>query len=277
VTTETELFALFEEGNPVPDLDGLGSVALDAAAYLATLEQRSSDMTQLDTKAKDNKEKKKNGMAFLVAAAVVIVAGIGFMVVNQGDETLADAPELSVVIANLEAWNSGDYDGYLATFTVEAAQGDWGPDGNYGRGEPAHNLPQVLMNANSRIELVEPCRVIETSQTGESTVQCLTIERNDWSGPAGITTSATQTFVVNAENKISRVDTYYGAGLRDVSAYSAGFWLWLQVAHPGVYEEIKPINHGNLPGWPRDEADMLIAVQYVDGFVAQTDDYPINP
>ncbi len=25
MTTETEVFALFEEGNPVPDLDGLGS------------------------------------------------------------------------------------------------------------------------------------------------------------------------------------------------------------------------------------------------------------
>ena len=46
MTTETEVFALFEEGNPVPDLDGLGSDALDAAAYLATLETRSSEVTQ---------------------------------------------------------------------------------------------------------------------------------------------------------------------------------------------------------------------------------------
>ena len=46
MTTETEVFALFEGGNPVPDLDGLGSDALDAAAYLATLETRSSEVTQ---------------------------------------------------------------------------------------------------------------------------------------------------------------------------------------------------------------------------------------
>ena len=43
MTTETEVFALFEEGKPVPDLDGLGSDALDAAAYIATLETRSSE------------------------------------------------------------------------------------------------------------------------------------------------------------------------------------------------------------------------------------------
>ena len=276
VKTEERLMAMYANANPVELEDLLNMVELDDAEYLATLEQRSSEVTQLDTKAKDNKEKKKkNGMAFLVAAGVVIVAGIGFLVVNQGDETAA--PELSVVIANYEAWNSGDYESYLATFTVEAAQGDWGPAGNYVSGEPAHNLPQVLMNANSRIELVEPCRVIETSPTGESTVQCLTIERNDWHGPAGITYSATQTFVVNAENKISSVDQH-GSCCRDEFAYNAGFWLWLQVAHPDVYEEIKPDgNSDNLPGWPRDEADMLIAVQYVDEFVAQSDDYPINP
>ena len=40
---ETQVLALFEEGNPIPDLDGLEPIDIDAAAYLAILEQRSSE------------------------------------------------------------------------------------------------------------------------------------------------------------------------------------------------------------------------------------------
>ena len=203
-------------------------------------------------------------MAFLVAAVVVIVAGIGFMVLTQGNEVPPAAPALSVVMTSYEAWNNGDYDGYLATFTVEAAE------------EEAGDLTQILMNANQQIEPVEPCRVIETSPTGESTVQCLTTVRNDWNGPAGITDNGTETFVVNAENKISSRDDL----TPDFSAYfkfNREFWLWFLMAYPDVYEEIKPIDAESLPGWQRDPSDMLIAVQYVDEFVAQSDDYPISP
>ena len=34
---------------------------------------------------------------------------------------------------------------------------------------------------------------------------------------------------------------------------------------------------GGLPGWRRDPADMFIAVQHVEEFVAQSDGYPISP
>jgi len=44
VSVESQVIALFEEGNPVPDLDDLETIDLDAAAYLATLSQRSSEV-----------------------------------------------------------------------------------------------------------------------------------------------------------------------------------------------------------------------------------------
>lgn len=89
--TEDRGLTMLAGANPVPQLD-LIDVDVEASKYLATLEQRSSEVTQLDTKAKDHKEKKKNVMAFLVAAVVVIVAGIGFMVLTQGDEVPTAAP-----------------------------------------------------------------------------------------------------------------------------------------------------------------------------------------
>jgi hypothetical protein len=85
VTTETEVFALFEEGNPVPDLDGLGSDALDAAAHLATPETRSSEVTQLDTKPTEQKGDKRSPMMWLVAAAAVIVIGVALSLTGSAD------------------------------------------------------------------------------------------------------------------------------------------------------------------------------------------------
>lgn len=85
MTTETELFALFEEGNSVPDLNGLGSVDLDAAAYLATLEQRSSEVTQLETKQTETKTRKST-VPWLIAAGVAAVIGVAVIVAAQNTE-----------------------------------------------------------------------------------------------------------------------------------------------------------------------------------------------
>ena len=87
--TEEHVVSFFDQANPIPDVELLDMEQIGAARHLVTLEQRSSEVTRLDTKTQDHREKsKKNVMAFLVAAAVVIVAGIGFMVLTRGDEVL---------------------------------------------------------------------------------------------------------------------------------------------------------------------------------------------
>ena len=94
--TEEQVVRFFDQANPIPDVELLDMEQIGAARHLATLEQRSSEVTRLDTKTQDNREKnKKNVMAFLVAAVVVIVAGIGFMVLTRGDEVLAAGPVTS--------------------------------------------------------------------------------------------------------------------------------------------------------------------------------------
>lgn len=127
---ETQVLALFEEGNPIPDLDGLEPINLDAAAYLATLEQRSSGMTQLDTKQKDQEQKKTVRQRWLVAAVAIILAGVALILINQSDEApIADQPfgpdsALDVTESFVAAHNAGDLDAVLALFTVDATFGD---------------------------------------------------------------------------------------------------------------------------------------------------------
>jgi hypothetical protein len=126
VNIETQALALFEEGNPIPDLDGLEPIDIDAAAYLATLEQRSSGMTQLDTKQKDHKQKKTIRPWLVAAAVVVILAGIAVIVMNQSDEApIADQPfgpdsALDVSESFVAAHNAGDFDGVMVLFTEDA-------------------------------------------------------------------------------------------------------------------------------------------------------------
>jgi len=99
VTIETEVLALFEEGNPVPDLNDLDSVALDAAAYLATLEQRSSEMTQVETAEETETPKRPLG-PWLIAAAAAVVLGVAIVLVTSNTETapVATIPTATTVV-----------------------------------------------------------------------------------------------------------------------------------------------------------------------------------
>jgi hypothetical protein len=122
VNIETQVLALFEEGNPIPDLDGLEPIEIDAAAYLATLEQRSSQVTQVDTKQKDQEKKKTVRQRWLVAAVVIILAGIALVLVNQGDETpVATQPGPDEVLADyLEVWNAEDAEAVMVFYAEDA-------------------------------------------------------------------------------------------------------------------------------------------------------------
>ena len=68
--------ALLAEGNPATEVAEDASTGVPAATYLATLEQRSSDMTQLETKKSEQESKRFWTTPWLVAAIAVIVLGV---------------------------------------------------------------------------------------------------------------------------------------------------------------------------------------------------------
>lgn len=131
---EDHVFTLLVESNPIPQIEDLDLVDVGGARYLATLEQRSSEMTQLDTKP-EQQEPKRSGVLWLVAAAVAILVGVGLIVVIQneqtqvGDQTASTNPAVAptqvdafsiedaeaMVDSWFDAYNTGDDQASLAS------------------------------------------------------------------------------------------------------------------------------------------------------------------
>ena len=79
-------------------------------------------MTQVDTKQKDQEKKKTVRQRWLVAAVVIILAGIALVLVNQGDETpVATQPSPDEVLADyLEVWNAEDGEAVMVFYAEDA-------------------------------------------------------------------------------------------------------------------------------------------------------------
>lgn len=93
--TEGRAVALLDEVNPVPDLESYEVAEAEVAAYLATLGQRSNEMTQLDTDKKESTEEKRPMMPWLVAAATAVILGAAIVLVTQSTEEAPPAAQLT--------------------------------------------------------------------------------------------------------------------------------------------------------------------------------------
>ncbi len=110
--TEDRGLTMLAGANPVPQLD-LIDVDVEAAKYLATLEQRSSGMMQLGTKTKDQTDTRRRPKAVLAAAlAVVVLVGGGvvlLLVARQESSPVATPPSadpVAIAEAYIEARNA---------------------------------------------------------------------------------------------------------------------------------------------------------------------------
>ena len=99
MSIENHVLALIEEGNPVPDPDQITDIPVEPAAYLATLNQRSSEVTQLDTRVEKSDNRKK--WLWAAAAALVVIAG-STAVLTSGEEppVATDPPPTTITDTN---------------------------------------------------------------------------------------------------------------------------------------------------------------------------------
>lgn len=299
-----DIAELMRAANPVPDPAGaLTDDELDALLLLTQTRSGNMDTKQLQTPVEPGKKRYRG---LLVAAAVfasVLVVGGGIALITNrsdpgggvGDEpsTTTDAtttteaalaPETAVdaVLTANEARNRGDIDAYKAALTPKAADD-----------EATSNLSQAMSYANATREL-DGCRVIGNASVvagaGAVVVECSFTSRDDFYGAGGILESGTATFVVTADGKISEGETESRQAETpweesDMGMFNATFFSWLEGAHPAVFARIQPegFEPANIPGlsfFPgdtRDPAEMLIALEYVAEFVAQSDVYPLSP
>lgn len=183
---EAQALALLHEANPVPDLDSYDVVEADVTAYLATLEARSNQVTQLNTKPPSKESRRIPIGAWLVAAAAVVVLGaaIFLMTQNSGEAPVATTPTattlsdaaptttnppptsttpqsldgVALATASIEAWNSGDLEDWLVRFEQPVQDSDV-------------LFSQSVMNSNEQMDLTGPC-AITTEPEGPLAVTC---------------------------------------------------------------------------------------------------------
>jgi hypothetical protein len=174
-----------------------------------------------------------------------------------------------VVVSALDAKNSLDLDEWLAAFK-----------GGRRTGTPLH-AEEILMNANQHWEVVEPCQVTGEDAFGDTVVECVISNTDDFWGAGGIFDTRAFEFSVDADGLITR-QVGLTAGTSGFSsdrrnAFNHAFSQWLTDTYPDVVAETGFVRSSNGPGFDaRNSAHMLIAVEYVDEFVAQSDLYPLE-
>ena len=258
MSDERLVMALLAEGNPATEIAEDASTGVPAATYLATLEQRSSDMTQLETKKNAQETKRLWTTPWLVAAIAVIVLGVAVIVVNrasddpqwpdyspegaEGDPQAAEA--FKAVEAAYHAFNSGD-----PVWVDVRAMGNADEMSDEERASGVVDL-QAGHDMNARID-VSGCESRGYGSWGSvieqgapvATVTCSSaqlprrISCGTWPGPncRSPTTGSRTTGLsrpLRSEENFAEVDALHEA-----------FQVWMQEAHPEVADTGKCSHH----------------------------------
>jgi hypothetical protein len=131
------------------------------------------------------------------------------------------------------------------------------------------------MNSKQQYEIVEACQVIEEDNAADTAVVCVIKDSNEYWAVGGISDTLRQVYVVNADGLI-RSTSHFASSSRN--AFNLAFHQWLSDTYPNVYNEMGYLRISrNAPGFDTQNPDhMLIAVEYVEEFVAQSDTYPLD-
>lgn len=95
--TEEQAMRLFDEANPIPDIESLDLHPVGGPHHLENLDLRSRDMTDTDTKHNEQTARKPTTGRWLAAAAVIVlVAGLAFILMNRAQNETAETPPATV-------------------------------------------------------------------------------------------------------------------------------------------------------------------------------------
>lgn len=261
--TEERAKRLFKEANPAPMSLEIEIDEPSVAAYLATLDERSSNVTETQTKNRPGREDASRTRPWIAAAAAVLVVALGAVLVNRANDTASGPPEVSAVLAAIESYNAGDIDGWISAFDP-AAQSGWEHNGE------TRYFDEIFMNANRELMITEPCTLVEPNL-----VECGLSGYDDFHGPAGLVETGPSTFQLNDQLLITDWEWESNCCAQQIT-YTTSFNNWLSIVHPEVYASVDPPDLDSLPGWQSDPSDMAVAIEYVDEFVAQSRFYPLE-
>ncbi len=126
--TEEQVWQIIVDSNPVPDVNVYARGNTEGSAYLATLEKRSSEVTQVETKHKEEERSRRPKPSWLVAAALVVIAGVAAIVLSQDaavdpanqptltTEVQEASPSEVVLASYADAVSAGDFDDVMSHY-----------------------------------------------------------------------------------------------------------------------------------------------------------------
>ena len=296
MSDERRVMALLEEGNPAPELGDDAWTDLDAAAYLATLEQRISEMTRLETNESREDSSRRSNMRWLVAAMVVLVLGIAVVVFNQmrplpiagvpeiplegAEEHPGAAEAFSAVEAAYAAFNAGDpawieirmmgsYFSDPADLEESIAQMEEGWPG-YMAAEPRVEVSGCYSRGLGEWPTLVDAGV--PTPTGYYFV-CSTTETDSLLDIAGVSGSQTYTWVVDDSGVVAVMES---GGITDADVvFFSAFEEWLDSTHPEAAAELAALRDEWGYGFG-DLGTRTRIINYAEEFVAQSDVYPME-
>ncbi len=186
------------------------------------------------------------------AIAVVVLAVFAIATLIDSDEPVV-GPR-AVVEEFIDLRSSGQ-----AALSLDLATAEVVEDSQFAGGLEVWNL---------RGELTEPCE--ETA----SGFRCVLSEQNDFHAAAGLGPwTATLRLTVNEAGLISATGVSVAEWESTIRPFNARFMAWFGLAHPEVAAQMSGAPMSNT----FNPEDARLALEHVDEFVAQSDDYPINP
>ncbi len=282
MSDERHVMTLLVEGNPATELGDDAWTELNAATYLAMLERRSSEMTQMETKKSPQGTQRRSTTPWLVAAIVVAVLGVAAVVMSRGGEPTIPLTGADGDAQAVEAFKAVE-SAYLLFNTGDPAWVEVRLRGSFFETEDEADLALSEITASWSDEQAWDLQIEVSGCTSQGHGQWPEVVDEGVPAPSGyyFICETTQTDSVYEVAGVGIPGTYHwvvenGAVIAvksdgatsQADAFGNAFTAWLREIHPEVAADITPLFG--------DPDDVPVTVEYAKEFVAQSPDYPIE-
>jgi hypothetical protein len=267
MTSEERVVTLFTQANPIRDPEGVELDDADTSAHLESLETRSIDMTTtIERTAAPGPARGRWIAAAVVAATVGAIAVLAASGPSDPVPITTLDQRIEVIESLVAVHNSGDFPAFRDRFTDS-------PDvfGSTRESDADWEFQRSFMAANEQWEFVGEC----TERPTDRTVICPLTLKNDFMEPAGLYFDVPSLeFDITETGSVRMIGASFWEIAGEPEDYSAAFDSWLSSAHPDLHAGLGP----RVEGWGMmpNADDMPGVLPYVDEFLAQSSDYPLE-
>ena len=274
MTNEQRVKTLFAEANPIPDADLFDLDEIGGTAYLATLEQRSSEVTLTTHEEPDQKTKRGRGpLVLALGAAAVALLVLGLTLFESDTTDVADSGSSAVDTAESlhTAFNQGDFAAYQAHFAPDATAPytfGWTFVGQLIAGPTPTLAPDSF-----GLQLEAEC-----TEENPVRARCTWVQRGGVFERAGIDMTADTVLFFDEEGAIISQSMASVSSYFPLREFLPTFGSWLRDSHPDVFEATydtvlpEPVS-GDANDTLESRAQWAAVL---DEFLEQSDTYPLN-